>query len=45
MISRDSDVTEDKYAEYGFDKPAYMFQFTQATGEVTTPCWCRISIR
>jgi hypothetical protein len=32
----DSDVTEDKYAEYGFDKPAYMFQFTQATGEVTT---------
>lgn len=32
----DSDVTEDKYAEYGFDKPAYTFQFTQATGEVTT---------
>lgn len=32
----DSDVTPDKYAEYGFDQPAYRFQFTQSTGETTT---------
>lgn len=32
----DSDVTADKYASYGFDKPAYTFQLTQANGDTTT---------
>ena len=29
-------MTADKYASYGFDKPAYTFQLTQANGDTTT---------
>lgn len=32
----DSDITEADYEKYGFDDPAYTFQFTQETGEITT---------
>lgn len=32
----DEYVTEDQYAEYGFDSPEYVFTFTQANGETTT---------
>lgn len=32
----ESGITEADYEKYGFDKPAYTFQFTQETGETTT---------
>ncbi len=32
----DEGITEADYATYGFDNPAYTFQFTQSTGETTT---------
>lgn len=32
----DENVTEDQYAEYGFDDPAYTFTFEQESGQVTT---------
>lgn len=32
----DEKVTEDKYKDYGFDKPDYIFKFTQRNGETTT---------
>lgn len=32
----DENVTEDKYKEYGFDSPEYVFSFTQENGETTT---------
>ncbi len=32
----DENVTEDRYAELGFDKPEYTFTFTQENGEITT---------
>ncbi|MDE6019469.1 MAG: DUF4340 domain-containing protein [Ruminococcus sp.] len=32
----DEYVTEDKYKEYGFDDPEYIFEFTQENGETTT---------
>ncbi len=32
----DENVTEDRYAELGFDSPEYTFTFTQENGETTT---------
>lgn len=32
----DENVTEDKYKDYGFDDPDYIFTFTQKNGESTT---------
>ena len=32
----DSGITEDAYASYGFDNPAYQFRFTQENGNTTT---------
>lgn len=32
----DEHVTEDQYADYGFDDPAYIFRFQQENGETTT---------